>query len=128
MTAANSLLDALRIPRQVVVEHEGAELQIESFGCGIGRNQNVGFAPEVVQYRGLAVEIGIGLQFESFLFLRMINLIGLRIEIVAVHHDHPELLPQEFKQESLRLEKFGEDHCFPLAGAESLFEGAKQRL
>ncbi|MPM97425.1 hypothetical protein SDC9_144598 [bioreactor metagenome] len=57
-----------------------------------------------------------------------VNLIGLRIEIVAVHHDHPELLSEQFKQESLRLEEFGEDHRFSLAGAESLFESAKQCL
>ena len=69
-------------------------MQIEPFGSGVGSNQDIGFFVEMFLYRALAVEIGIGLRFGAFLFPRTVNLIGLRIEIVTVQHDHPELLSE----------------------------------
>jgi hypothetical protein len=40
MTAADALLDALRVPGQVVVEDQRAELEVDAFGGGFGGQQD----------------------------------------------------------------------------------------
>ena len=61
MAAANALLDALRVPRQVIVDDEGAELQVDAFGSRLGRDHDVGagavILAEVVDERGAAVHL-----------------------------------------------------------------------
>ena len=48
MTAPNALLDALRVPRQVVVDHERAELEIDTFRGRLGGDEDLRMVPEVL--------------------------------------------------------------------------------
>jgi hypothetical protein len=40
------LLQANRVPGDVVVDHERAELEIDALSCGLGRHQDLGLLPE----------------------------------------------------------------------------------
>ena len=51
VAAADALLDALRIPRQVVVHDERAELKVDALGAGLGRDHDAAFLAEVVHER-----------------------------------------------------------------------------
>ena len=61
MAAADPLLDALRVPRQVVVDDERAELQVDAFCAGFGGDHDVGTlavgAAEVVDERCPAIHL-----------------------------------------------------------------------
>ena len=41
VAAADALLDPLRVPRQVVVDHQVAELEVEPLGAGLGHEQDL---------------------------------------------------------------------------------------
>ena len=41
--AAESLLDPVGVPRQVVVDHQVSALKIDAFACGIGGHQDLNF-------------------------------------------------------------------------------------
>lgn len=47
MAATDPLLDALRVPRQVVVHDERAELKVDAFRSGLGRDEDRGLLAEV---------------------------------------------------------------------------------
>ena len=51
MAATDALLDALRIPRQVVVHHRVAELQVQPLRAGLGRDEHVRARRELVDQR-----------------------------------------------------------------------------
>ncbi len=51
VTATNSLFDALRIPRQVVVHDQRAELQVDALGCGFRRQHDGCFVSEMLNQR-----------------------------------------------------------------------------
>src|SRR5262249_777704 len=55
MTAADALLDALRVPRQVVVHHERAELQVDAFRASFRSNHDFSLFAEVVYQGGAHV-------------------------------------------------------------------------
>ena len=55
MAAANALFHTLRVPGQVVVDNEGAELQVHALGCGFGGNEDFRLLAEMVNERGAAV-------------------------------------------------------------------------
>jgi hypothetical protein len=61
VAAANALFDTLRVPRQVVVDDERAELQVDALGGGLGGDHDVGALPsscaEVVDERGAAIHL-----------------------------------------------------------------------
>ena len=40
VNAAEPLLDAVRVPRQVVVDHEVGTLEVDAFACGVGGYQD----------------------------------------------------------------------------------------
>ena len=46
MTTADALLDTLRIPGEVVIDHQIAELQVNAFGGCLSGDHNRGFIPE----------------------------------------------------------------------------------
>jgi hypothetical protein len=48
MTPPNSLLDALRIPRKIVVHDKIAELQIDTFRSGLRGDQDRCFIAEMI--------------------------------------------------------------------------------
>ena len=51
VAAADALLDALRVPGQIVVHHEVAELEVDALGGGFGGDQNRGLVAEVLDQR-----------------------------------------------------------------------------
>jgi len=51
VTATDALLDPLRIPWQVIVDDERAELQVDAFGRRLGREQDRGFVAEMLNKR-----------------------------------------------------------------------------
>jgi hypothetical protein len=52
VTSAYSLLDALRIPWQVEIDHQRTELKVHSLGGGFGCNQNVAVISELFYESG----------------------------------------------------------------------------
>jgi hypothetical protein len=46
VTPADSLLDALRIPGQIVIDDCVAELKVKPFRAGLGRNEYAGAGSE----------------------------------------------------------------------------------
>ena len=44
MDAAEALLDAVRVPRQVVVDHQVRGLEVEAFAGGVGGEQDLAVA------------------------------------------------------------------------------------
>ena len=52
VASADALLDALRIPRQVVVDDQIAELQIDPFGGGFGGDHDGRFVAEILDEGG----------------------------------------------------------------------------
>ena len=55
VAAADALLDALRIPGQVVVDDQIAELKVDALGGGLGGDHDGGFVAEVLDERGAHV-------------------------------------------------------------------------
>ncbi len=55
VATADALLDALRVPRQVIVDDQRAELQVDALGGGLGRHQDLGFVPKRLDDGGLGV-------------------------------------------------------------------------
>ena len=51
MASADALLDTLRIPWQIVVHDEVAELQVDALRCRFGRDQDGGLVSEVIDQR-----------------------------------------------------------------------------
>ena len=47
MDAAHALLQPHGIPRNVIVDHEPAELQVDAFAGGLGRHQDLSRSPEL---------------------------------------------------------------------------------
>ena len=48
MTAPDALFNALRIPGQIVVHHQIAELQVDALGCGLRGNHDAGLIAEIL--------------------------------------------------------------------------------
>ena len=51
VAAADALLDPLRVPGQVVVHDQRAELEVDALGCGLGGEQDRGLVAEVLDER-----------------------------------------------------------------------------
>ena len=56
VAAADPLLDPLGVPGQVVVDHEGAELEIHALGRRLGGDEDVGAVAEVLDQGGAEVD------------------------------------------------------------------------
>ena len=50
MAAADALLGALRVPRQVIVDDDAAELQVNAFRSGFCTDEDAGFVFEFFYY------------------------------------------------------------------------------
>src|SRR6266699_4689647 len=48
MAAADALLDALRVPWQVVIHHKGAELEVDTFRAGLRGDHDLTLLAEVL--------------------------------------------------------------------------------
>ena len=55
MAAANALFDALRIPRQVVVDHQRTELQVDALGSGLGGDHDFALIAKIIHQRSTGV-------------------------------------------------------------------------
>ena len=55
MTTADPLLDPLRVPRQVVVDDQRAELKVHAFRCGFSREQDRRIIPKMLDQGGAHV-------------------------------------------------------------------------
>ena len=55
VAAADALLDALRVPRQVVVDDQRAELEVDALRAGLGGDHDAALLAEVVDERGAHV-------------------------------------------------------------------------
>ena len=55
MAAANALLDALGVPRHVVVHHEITELEVDTLGRGFGGNHDACLVAEILYDGGAFV-------------------------------------------------------------------------
>src|SRR2546427_12526143 len=51
VATSNSLFDALRIPRQIVVHHQRAELKIDAFRARFGGYHNAALFTEIIHER-----------------------------------------------------------------------------
>ena len=51
VAAADALLDALRVPGQVVVHHQVAELEVQPLGAGLGREEDLRAVAELLHQR-----------------------------------------------------------------------------
>ena len=87
VAAADALLYALGIPGQVIVDYQGAELQVDAFGGGFRGDHNVGGIPEIlyqcvafIRRGGAADPPGIFVFFHPF----FVNPRGFRAGIAAV--------------------------------------------
>ena len=58
MAAADTLFDALRIPRQIVVDEQRTKLQVYAFGGGFGGNHNFCLIFKGINQRGAFVHGG----------------------------------------------------------------------
>ncbi len=56
VAAADALLDALRVPRQVVVDDQRAELQVDAFGRRLGGDHHGGIVAEMLDQCRAAVD------------------------------------------------------------------------
>src|SRR5690606_1901620 len=134
VAAPDALLDALRVPRQVVVDDERAELEVDAFGSGLGGNHD--FAPllEVLnQCRTGVGGLGTGDAVGAFVAFEPVFVDRLRtlVAICAVEeHDAVAVwrVSQQVEQVFLRALRLGEDDGLPRRAQSIQFgEGAIQR-
>ena len=58
VATADALLNALRVPGQIVVDDQIAELEVDALGRCFGRNHDARFVAEVVDKGGTLVRSG----------------------------------------------------------------------
>jgi hypothetical protein len=90
MAAADALLDALRVPGQIVIDDKGAELEVDAFGGGFSRKQDVGVLPELLDQGGADVHslgagelIGAGMVNNE----AVVGLLGAGVSVGAIEGD-----------------------------------------
>ncbi len=116
VAAADALLDALRVPGQVVVHHQVAELEVDALGRGLGGDQDRRLVAEVLHQRGAHVgarragdAVGARVLLEPALVDRLRRRVGVRA--VEEHDLARELGLLEHAEEILlRPPRLGEDH------------------
>ena len=88
--AADALFHALRVPWQVVVDQHGAELQVDTFCGGFGRNHEPATLAELID-QGFAPVSGrdTGDQVTAFVLFEpgLIDLVRIRAVVRAVKQD-----------------------------------------
>jgi hypothetical protein len=120
MAATNALLNSLRVPRQVIVDHEIAELEVDTLcGC-FCCNHDAGFVAEVLDERGALIRggragraIGFGIAKEPL----AVDIAAFLIAVGSVEQDHPSSEVGGFKQSVkvlLCATRFGKDDCLLL--------------
>ena len=116
MAPPNSLFYALRIPREVVVHHQVAELQVHPLCCGFSRNHNRCVVAEAFHEGG--PHVGAGRSADAIrpcvpLYPPTVNCFGKVIGVCAIEQDDLvfELgLLKNTQQVVLRTTRFSEDY------------------
>ena len=121
VATSNTLLNTLRIPRQIVVDHKAAELQIDTLCGGFCSNQDAGTVTEFLNHGSFHVRLfGTGNQtivFMAFLPLG-INALGSFIVIQTIQKDHLpfiSMVGQKIEQIGLSSSGFGKYYSFLLS-------------
>ena len=84
VTAADALLDPLRVPGQVVVDDQRAELQIDAFGGGLGGDHDYRFVAEILDQRSAHVGgLGAGDAIGALVLLQPVLIDRLRLRVVV---------------------------------------------
>ena len=122
----DALLDALRVPGQVVVDHRLAELEVQSLGSGLGAHQHLGPRAEFVNqgepHGDLAARLAPGSEVRALFRLpageglaraRMIVDTAEKGDLLVLKPIVEEQLPQVL----LGRDRLGEDHGFAAAGS-----------
>ena len=118
MAATNALLDTLRVPRQVVVDDEIAELQVDTFRCSFSGNENLCFIAEVIDKCRAAVDgRAAGDTITALMVLQpaLINTGGCPASIRTTEGDQLAVVSMRLQKRSqviLGAARFGEDYCF----------------
>ncbi len=137
MTAADPLLDPLRVPRQVVIHDQRAELQVHPFGRRFGRDHDRRPLRELFDQR--RAHVGAGRAADAILAAMtreplVVRPLRVRIGIRAVEQHDPAAVPvlgQQPQQVRLGAPRLGEDQRLGLrtkllgfgeAGAEARLE------
>ena len=139
VAAPDALLDALRVPRQVVVDDERAELEVDAFGSGLGGNHDLATLLEVLdQCRTGVGGLGAGDAVGAFVALQPVLVDRLRtlVAIGAVEeHDAVAVwrVSQQVEEVFLRALGFGEydglpGHTQPIQFGEGAIQRGEQRL
>jgi hypothetical protein len=135
MAAADALLDALRVPGQVVVHYQRAELEVDAFGARLGGDHDAALLAEVIHERRAHVggartgdPVAALMAFQPLVVDQFGAVVGVR----AVEQDDAlskRAVRQHAKQVALGAARFGEDDGL-LLGADflGLGEGDGQRL
>ena len=137
MAASNTLLNALRVPGHIVVDNQGAELEINTLSSCFRCNHNGCFVPEIVNDGCTAIG-GEGSSHlrRAFVFLEpfVVDGRGLFVGVGAVEADQLTFVAtflQELVQEFLCAAGFGKDESLfggsqLLQLVESFFQGDEQ--
>ncbi len=118
VAAADTLLHPLRVPRQVVVDHQRAELGVHPLGGGLGGDHDLRPLAELLDERGAHPGAARG----SLLRLvtlqpRGVDLTRPRLVVRAVEGHHAPVVAvavQKLQQVPLRAARLGKDHRLPL--------------
>ena len=139
VAAPDALLDTLRIPRQVIVDHKRAELKVDAFGASFGCNHDLATLLEVLDQCCTGVGgLGAGDAVSAFVAFEPILVDRLRtlIAIGAVEeHDAVAVwrVSQQAQQILLCALGFGEDNGFlgctqPIQFGKGTIQCGQQRL
>ena len=116
MATADALFDALRVPGQVVVDDQRTELQIDTFGAGLGGDHDAAGLTEVVDQGSSGIGAARAADAPGTLVPRQpvgIDTPRLRVAIAAVkqHHALAKLIAgQQREQVVLGATRFGKDN------------------
>ena len=138
MAPTDALLDPLRVPGQVVIHHERAELQIDALGRRFRGDHHRGIVPEMLDKGRAAIHgagagdsAGVGVGFNP----AVNDLPGLRVGVRAVEQDDLPAVAVGFKEVLevvLGAAGFGEDERLAVGShlrhfGEADFQGLEQR-
>ena len=134
MAATDALLDALWVPRQVVVHNQRAELQVDALGGRLGRHHHLGAVTEVLDERRPHVDVSRACGAARLAVLRepaLVDAARLRPRVCAAEGDDLPRVPvpvEELREVLLGATGLGEDHRLPRrAGPRHVLESGLQR-
>ena len=137
MDSADALFDPLRIPGQVVIDQQRAELEVDTLGSGFGTDENFSRFSEVINKSGFHVGcFGAGNAAAAFVLLQpvLVDALGIQVGVAAVEDGDlvgVAIIGEQFLEAGLGADRFREDDGLALAAQalgkiEGLAEHAQQ--